>query len=255
MKSNGGDIIERMTQPLLSFSGHLDEFRRRLLISLAAVTAGAAFCFVFIDEVMAVLLAPVRPYLSEIYFFSPADAFVIKIKAALLAGFVIASPLVACELWLFVSPALHAREKKALVPVVFAMSFLFLAGALFCFFSVLPVALDFLISQQTAYLKPVLSMNEYMGFLSGMVIAFGVAFNLPLAVVALVALGLARAATLARYQRHAVVLIFIAAAVLTPGPDMASQLLLAVPLVALFELSVAVSWLLEKASKKRRAAR
>ncbi len=243
-----------MAQNLLSFSGHLDEFRRRLLISLAAVAAAAAFCFVFIDEVMAVLFAPIRPHLGELYFFSPTDAFVIKIKAALLAGFVIASPLVFCQLWLFISPALHAKEKRALLPVVFVMSFLFLAGALFCFFSVLPLTLDFLIRQQTAYLKPMLSMNEYMGFLSGMVMAFGIAFNLPLAVVALVALGFARVATLNRFQRHVIVLIFIGAAVLTPGPDIATQLLLAVPLVLLFEMSIAASWIVEVLSKRGRRA-
>ncbi len=240
-----------MAQTILSFIGHLEEFRKRLLISLAAVGAGTLFCFVYIDEILNILIKPIRPSIGEIYFFSPSDAFVIKIKAALLVGFLIASPLVLCELWLFVSPAMYPHEKRALLPVVFITSFLFLTGALFSFFMVLPVTLDFLIGQQTAFLKPLVSMSEYLGFLSGMMIAFGFAFNLPVFVVALVASGFVKVKTLNQYQRHIVVFIFIAAAVLTPGPDIASQLMLAFPLLFLFEFSVLAGWVVEKLRKKK----
>lgn len=239
-----------MAQNLLSFIGHLEEFRKRLLISLAAIIAGTLFCFFYVDEILHILTGPIRSQIGQIYFFSPSDAFVIKIKAALLAGLLIASPLVICELWLFISPAMYPREKKALLPVVFIVSFLFIIGALFSFFTVLPMTLGFLIGQQTDFLKPMLSMNEYLGFLSGMMIGFGFAFNLPVFIVALVASGFVKVRTLNYYHRHIIVLIFIAAAVLTPGPDIASQMMLAIPLLFLFEFSLLAGWLVEKAKKK-----
>ena len=244
---NGG-----MTQGLLPFFGHLEEFRRRLIVCLAAIGAGAAFSFFYIDEMMALLLQPVRPLVGQIYFFSPTDAFVTKVKVALLAGLLIASPLIVCQFWLFVSPAMHEREKRALLPVVFITSFLFLTGALFSFFQVIPVALDFLIGQQTFYLRPLVSIQEYLGFISGMMIAFGVSFNLPVFIMALVLSGLVTFKTLQLYQRHIIVLIFIAAAVLTPGPDIASQLMLGAPLIFLFQISLLAAWLVERSQKKKK---
>ena len=243
-----------MAQNLLSFIGHLEEFRRRLLLSLTAVMAGALFCFVFIDEILSLLMGPIHAHIGQIYFFSPTDAFVIKIKAALLAGFLIASPLIYCELWLFISPALLPHEKRAVIPVIFSTSFLFLAGAIFSFFTVLPMTLDFLIGQQTEYLKPMVSMNEYIGFLSSMVIAFGFAFNLPVIVVSAVAVGFVKVKTLNHYHRHVIVAIFIAAAVLTPGPDIASQLMLGLPMLVLFEISLAASWFVERMREGKKSA-
>ncbi len=260
VKSNrpSDDIMGAMQiQPapkLLSFIGHLEEFRKRIIISLVGVGAATLFCFFFIDEILNILMKPISSQIGEIYFFSPADAFVVKVKAALLAGLLIASPLVVCEFWLFLSPGLYAKEKKALLPVVFIISFLFITGALFCFFTVLPMTLGFLISQQTAYLKPMVSMSEYLGFLSGMMLAFGFAFNLPVFVVALVASGFVRVKTLNQYQRHIIVFIFIAAAVLTPGPDIASQMMLAIPLLVLFEFSVAAGWVVELMRKRKASA-
>ena len=243
-----------MAPKLLPFMGHLEEFRKRVLVSLVALSAGAAFSFFYIDEIIDMLTKPLRPQVGQIYFFSPADAFTIKIKAALLAGFLVASPLVLCELWLFLSPAMHPKERKALIPVVFITSFLFLTGALFSFFTVLPAALHFLIGQQTPYLRPLVSMNEYLSFISGMMIAFGFAFNLPVLVTALVATGFVTVKTLSHYHRHIVVLIFIAAAVLTPGPDIASQMMLAIPLLVLFEVSLLAGWIVQKTKKGKARA-
>lgn len=234
----------------LTFTGHLAELRRRIIVSLSAVSAAAIFCFFYSTEILDILVRPIRGRVGEFYFFSPADAFIIKVKTALLAGLVVASPLVACELWLFISPGLKRQEKAALLPVIFAASFLFLGGALFCFYCVLPTTLEFLMGQQTAYLKPMVSMNEYLGFLSGMMIAFGVSFNLPVFVAGAAAAGVVTAQSLRRHWRHAVVVIFIAAAVLTPSPDIASQLALALPMMALYELSVGAAWLIGKKKGK-----
>ena len=230
----------------LPFFEHLDELRRRLLISLGAVAVSSVCLYFFADGLLALLIQPLqRVEGSTLYFFSPQEAFVIKLKITLLAGVLAASPVLAWQIWQFVAPALYPGEKKAVLPLVSATAALFVGGAAFCYWAVLPAALGFLVGgMQTEYLRPLLSVGDYVGFLSGMMLAFGIAFNLPLVVLALVASGLIQPRDLNRCQRQAIVLIFIAAAVLTPGPDIASQLLLALPLVALFELSVLASFAL-----------
>ena len=232
--------------PALTFFEHLDELRKRLIVSFAAVLISMAGAFFYSDRLLEILVKPILAGANEVYFFSPAEAFVVKLKIAFLTGLVVASPVVMSQLWLFISPALYEREKKLMVPVIFLTSFLFLAGVLFCFFLVMPSALNFLMGMQTAFLKPMISVSEYVGFLSMMLLAFGAAFNLPVFIMTLVFLGLLDSKTLNRYQRHAVILFFIAAAVMTPGPDIVSQLLLALPLVLLFELSVMGAWVIER---------
>ena len=235
-----------------TFIGHLDEFRWRLIVCLTTVAVFSVICYFYSDPLLRFITSPIRLRVPEIYFFSPAEAFVVKVKTALLGGFLAASPVILTQLWLFVSPGLYGNEKKAVFPLVFITSFLFLTGSAFCFFKVMPAALDFLLSMQTDFYKPMVSMTEYVSFLSGMLFAFGVAFNLPVFVLAAVASGALSVKTLNTYQRHVIVLLFIVSAVLTPSPDIASQFMLAVPLVLLFEISVGVAVLVEAARQRKR---
>lgn len=216
-----------------------------------ALAIVSTVCFAFIEKILDFLISPILPQIGQVYFFSPADAFVIKIKAALLAGLVLSSPIILSQAWLFISPALYPTEKKAVLPLIIITSTLFISGALFSFCVVLPMTLQFLIGQQTAYLKPMVSMSEYMSFVSGMMLSFGVAFNLPVFILALIATGVTTVQGLNKLQKHAIVIIFIAAAILTPGPDIASQLTLAVPLLVLFEVSIVAGWVVEKMFLKR----
>ncbi|MGH7197773.1 MAG: twin-arginine translocase subunit TatC [Candidatus Omnitrophota bacterium] len=241
-----------MTQKVLTFFEHLDELRKRLILSLGAVGLGAAAGYLCADKILEILTGPLRDQNEPLYFFSPADAFIVKLKIALLAGLVLASPIVISQVWLFVAPALHKNEKRAVAPLAALTSVLFLAGAAFSFFTVMPLALNFFIGMKTAFLRPMISVTEYVGFLTMMTLAFGIAFNLPVFVMAFVLTGLWDAKGLGRYQKHAIVLIFILAAVLTPGPDIASQCLLAAPLVLLFELSVAGAFAVEFLKKKNK---
>ena len=241
-----------MKKTLLTFFEHLDELRRRLLISSAAVLTGMVAGWCYSDRALKILSAPVRNEISEVYFFSPAEAFIIKIKIAFLIGLFLASPIVLSQVWLFISPALHGKEKKAVFPLIFVTSVLFFAGAAFCFFLVMPLALHFFMSMQTEFLRPMISMAEYITFVSTMLLAFGVAFNMPVFIMAFVFSGVVDAKGLNKFQKHVIVLIFIVAAILTPGPDIASQLLLAFPLVALFEISVLGAKLVEFLKKRKR---
>ena len=229
-----------------TFVEHLGELRKRVLIALGAMLAGTCLGYFVSDGALRLFLKPIRDQIGQAYFFSPAEAFVVKMKVAIFLGTLIASPVILGQLWLFVSPALTLKERKSFLPLVGVTSVFFLAGVLFCFYLVMPSALGFLMGMQSDYLKPMISVTEYISFLFGMSLAFGAAFNMPVVILSLTQAGILKSATLNRYQRHAVVLIFIAAAVLTPGPDIASQLLLAIPLLALFEISVGLAIGLER---------
>ena len=236
----------------LSFFEHLDELRKRLVISLAAFFIALIVPFIYSDWLLDILVRPLTGEVASVYFFSPADAFIVKIKVSLLAAIVLSAPVVFGQLWLFISPALYGNEKRTILPLVFITTALFLLGALFSFYEVAPAALHFLIGMQTPFMKPMVSVSEYISFLTSMVFAFGVAFNLPVFILALVGSGIVNTRTLHKFHRFFIVLIFIAAAVLTPGPDVASQLLLAVPLLILFELSLVGAVIIEKIRNKKR---
>lgn len=236
----------------LTFFEHLNELRRRLLASLAAFFAASLACYALSERLLDALLAPLLAAVPEVYFFSPQEAFLVRLKIALAGGFALASPVIFTQLWFFVSPALKQKEKRTVVPLALASSVLFLIGIFFAFAVVVPPALHILLGMGTGVVRPMISVSEYFSFLFGMLFAFGLAFIVPAVILSLATAGLVRAESLNRYQRHAVVLIFIAAAVLTPGPDLVSQFLLAGPLLFLFELSVAGAWFIGR-SKGRPA--
>lgn len=222
----------------MTFAEHLAELRRRVILSLIALGAAAGVCYVYSDGLLRWLTGPLTASVGELYFFAPQDAFVVRVKTSLLCGFFISCPWIFAQLWLFVSPGLKDGERRLIAPLTAMTTVLFTAGAAFSYWVVMPVALKFLLSMGSDLLRPMISVSEYLSFISTMTIAFGIAFNLPVFILGAVAAGVLTPAALAAHRRHAVVLAFIAAAVLTPGPDVASQILLAVPLLVLYEISV-----------------
>ena len=235
-----------------TFLEHLDELRRRLWVAVLALSAASCVSLFYADKLLEWVMRPARTEIASLYFFTPSDAFAVKIKLALLSGFLVSSPVILGQFWLFVSPAMHAHERKAVPPFIAFTSALFLTGAAFSFFKVLPMTLHFLIGLQTEGLRPLLSVNEYLSFVSLMVIAFGIAFDLPVFVLILVWTGVLNTQVLNQFQRQMIVLIFIAAAVLTPGPDVSSQLMLAVPLLVLYEVSVLLAFFVSALRRRKR---
>ena len=224
------------------FLSHLEELRRRLITILIVFSAAAALCYFFSHPLLDLLTAPLRRYGDvRLYFQKPYEAFLTHLKVAALGGFVLSSPVIFAQAWLFVAPGLYEKEKKVFLPVLFISIFLFLTGVLFAYFVIIPWGLAFLLSFQTESLRPLLGIEPYFSFLNGMILAFGVFFDFPVVLVGLVRLGVVRTQTLARARRSMIVFIFIAAAVLTPSPDPLSQILLAVPMVGLFEISLWVA--------------
>lgn len=235
----------------LTVIGHLEELRKRLWVIVVALLLIFGASFYYSDFILKFLLKPIEPNLGVTYFFSPTEAFMVKMKAAFLAAIILSSPILLSQIWLFFGPALYLHEKKIIFPIIFICIFLFVAGALFSFFTVIPAALQFFLNQQNEFLKPMISIGNYLDFLTTMLLAFGISFNLPVLILFLAWAGVLTPEMLQRYQRHAIILILIVSAAITPGPDIASQLFLAGPLFILFEISVVGTFFISNIKRKK----
>ncbi len=228
----------------MSFLEHLEEFRRRILWSLAAVVAGAVVGFWVTTEfdVIAFLTGPVRPLLESgrLAYLKPTEPFMVTLKVGVFVGVVIALPVVFWNFWMFVAPGLLEREKKVFVPALVGSVGLFLAGAALAFFVVLPFALRFFLGFGTGSLEPVITIGDYFSFAMQITLMFGFVFETPLVILVLTYVGVLSPRTLRKYRRHAIAVMTIFAAVVTPA-DIISMLLMLVPLYVLYEASVAVA--------------
>jgi sec-independent protein translocase protein TatC len=239
-----------MDEKKLPLTAHLQELRKRLILSFIAVGAGFVFCYVFAESIFNILAAPLierMPTGGSLIFTSVAEAFFTYMKVAFIAGLILTSPFVLYQIWAFVAPGLYRHEKRYVVPFVLAGSFFFALGILFGYFVALPVGFKFLLSYATDFIKPMPSMKEYLSFSIKFLLAFGLIFEFPVVLVLLARIGVVDAKTLARQRKYAILLIFVFAAVLTP-PDVISQVMVALPLMGLYELSIILSRIFGKKS-------
>lgn len=221
----------------LSFWGHLDELRLRLFKSFIAVVIAACLFYPFVDRFLAFLIKPV----GKVVFTSPADAFVVRLMLLICAGVVLALPVVVYQLWQFVAAGLKEDERKYIRFFAPASFVLFIAGSVFGYWVIIPVGMKFFLSFSTESIVPMITLPNYISFIVTLVLAFGLCFQLPLALMFLARVGIVTPAFLVQKRKHAVVLILIASAVLTPSPDAVSQILMAGPLLILYELGVIAS--------------
>jgi len=235
----------------MTFTEHLEELRWGLIKSFAAVVLAFFSCFFFSDRIVAFMIAPLKRGLQpgeSLIGTGVTEAFFFEMKVALVAGVFLASPVIFYQIWRFIAPGLNESEKKLVIPFVLFTSFFFIAGAYFCYWGVLPVAFQYFIEQYRSLdVSPEIRIGEYFTFFSRMVLAFGITFELPLFTLFLVRLGIWDYRFMWRTFRYAIIVIFIVAAILTPGPDIASQLLLAGPLTILYLLSIGVAYVWRKA--------
>ncbi len=236
--------MERGEDEKLPLTTHLAELRSRLYRILIAVGLGFFACYYFKEGLFKVITRPlteVLPKNSHMIFTGLPEAFFIYMKIAFFASLILTSPYTLYQIWKFVSPGLYEKEKKYVFPFVAASSTLFLGGILFGYFFVLPTAFEFFVAFSTDFLKPMISFREYLSFTMKFLLAFGISFELPVFIFFLTKIGIVNAPLLVRYRRYAILMIFIAAAVLTPSPDAFSQILMAIPLMFLYEISIFVS--------------
>jgi sec-independent protein translocase protein TatC len=235
----------------MTFTEHLMELRKRLAVCAVAFLAAAIAAFSLVDRVAKFLIAPAGGI--RFVYLSPPELFMAYVKIALVLGLIASLPVILMEILLFISPALpRGGRLKAAVALFFGALF-FVLGAAFSFYVIVPFTLKFFLSYSSPDIEALFSIKDYYDFVSSLALAFGATFELPMVAWALGAFGLLKSATLAKARRMALLGIFIAAAVLTP-PDVVSQVLLALPMLALYELSVLILRAQEK-GRARRAAK
>ena len=222
------------------FQSHLEELRSRMIWSFAAIGVGFVGAYFFKERLFELLMKPLTDVMGEgdkLIFTNLPEAFFVYLKTAFLAGVLVASPVILYQFWKFVGPGLYEKERRVLLPVVFLCSFFFIGGALFGYFVVFPYGFQFFLGFATEYIKPLPSMKEYFGFASKVLIAFGVVFELPLIITLFARLGFVSVDFLKKNRKYAILLFFIGAAILTP-PDVVTQVLMALPLMVLYEISI-----------------
>lgn len=227
----------------IPFTEHLEELRRRLLISAAAVAVGFLISYFFSKQLFEILMKPLiisLPPKSTLIFTSLPEAFFTYLKVSLLSGIFLTSPIVLYEIWAFISPGLYKHEKRYVIPFVFFSSIFFIGGALFGYFVVFPFGFKFFLGFATEYIRPMPTIKEYFGFCAKLLFAFGVIFELPLFVLFLSKIGIVNYRMLRKQRKYAILLVFVTSAILTP-PDVMTQLMMAGPLLALYEISIWVA--------------
>jgi sec-independent protein translocase protein TatC len=239
----------------MPFLDHLEELRWRILWSLLAVMAGAIIGFVLVTElnVLGILIKPIEPFLggTRLKYLSPMEPFFITLRLGILTGLVLASPIVIYQAWAFFSPALLPSEKRVIVPALYMGMVLFGVGVASAYSIVLPMTLRFTMGFQTEALEQSITIGPYLEVVTRVLLAFGAVFELPVVILILSALGLVTPEFLASKRRHAIAIIAVGAALLTPGDVITLTIMMMVPLMALYELSIVLSRLV---ARKRAAA-
>lgn len=229
--------IEEEKSPL---TAHLDELRTRLVRSFIAIAICTGVAYAFKERLFEVLTQPlitVMPPDGKIIFTGLPEAFFTYLKVSLLAGIFMAVPVIMFEFWMFVTPGLFKKERLLLGPVILLSSVFFIGGSLFGYFIVFPWGFKFFLGFQSETIQALPSMKEYLGFVSKLLIAFGFIFELPIIITCMAAMGIVTPAFLRKNRKYALVLFFLVAAILTP-PDVITQIMMALPLILLYELSI-----------------
>lgn len=237
-------MMKTNEDPKMSLTEHLIELRKRLTNSLVALGFGFLACYAFKDYLFAVITRPLTdalPANSYLIYTGLTQAFFTYMKIAFFSSLVLTSPFILYQVWKFIAPALLPGEKKYMVPFVLSSTLLFTGGVLFGYFVVLPPAFQFFVSFNNQYLQAMISFNEYLSLFIKFLLGFGLSFQLPVLVFFLAKLGIVTDKMLSRYRKYSILFIFIVAAILTPSPDALSQILMAIPLLFLYEISIFIA--------------
>jgi len=234
----------------LPFTGHLDELRKRLISCFLAVGIGFVLSYGFKELLFEILMLPlinVMPPGEKLIFTGLPEAFFTYLKVALLSGLMLSAPIILYQFWMFVAPGLYDKERRLLFPIVILSTFFFLGGAFFGYFIVFPWGFKFFLSFASDMIRPLPSMKEYLSFSAKLLLAFGVVFEMPLVITFLAKLGLVSVDFLRKHRKYALLLFFVGAAILTP-PDVVTQVMMAGPLMLLYEISIRGARIFQKKS-------
>jgi sec-independent protein translocase protein TatC len=253
-----GDESKRDSMPTMGFLDHLEELRRRLVYSIAAVAVGFGVCWGYHLRIYAVMQKPIMDALKshglseKLVYLNPVDPFNLYLKIAALAGLFLTSPFVLYQVWLFISPGLYRNEKRYVMPFMSSTIALFTAGGYFGYKIVYPRALEFLIGFGTQF-TPMITISEYTSLFLSIVLGMGLIFEMPILIFFLALMGIINASFMWNNFRYAILIIFIIAGIVTPSPDVMSMLIFAAPMVALYGASIGIAWLVHPKQRRARA--
>jgi len=247
--------IPRTKTGEMPFLDHLEELRWRIIYSLGALVVGIGIGFLVTIklDVIKLLQLPVLPYLRghTLVYTHPGDTFSALLQMSLVVGIVVALPVIGYNVWAFLSPALYRHERRVVIPVLLSATLLFIAGVCLAYFFVLPLTLKFLFGLEAESLTPMITVSEYFSFVTSMCLAFGAVFEVPIVIVGLSAMGIVSPQTLGKFRRYAILVSYAAAAIITPGDLLTTTIALAVPLYLLYEVSVAVAYVIYRRKQRR----
>jgi sec-independent protein translocase protein TatC len=224
----------------IPFTDHLEELRERIIKSFIAVAVGFVVCYGFKEKLFEIVTRPLISVMEkgdQLIFTGLPEAFFTYLKVAFLAGLILAGPVIIYQFWMFVAPGLYKKERRVMVPIVVLSTFFFIGGALFGYFIVFPWGFQFFLSFASDTIKALPSMKEYLSFATKLLLAFGLVFELPIVITFLARLGLVTVPFLRENRKYAILLFFVGAAMITP-PDVVTQIMMAFPLMLLYEISI-----------------
>lgn len=246
-------VTERAELPGMSLMEHLDELRRRIVHSAIYLACGFFIAFYFREQLYGIVQAPLEKLhlpINKLNFFHPMDAMNLYLQVGLIGGAILASPFILYQVWLFIAPGLYKKERRFVVPFMAATVGLFLAGAAFGYFFVLPGALKILILGFGGRFNPVISIEDYTGFFLSIILGLGVSFELPILIFFLALFGIVSPRFLWKNIRYAILAVFLVAAIICPSPDPGTMCIYAIPMLLLYLIGIGVAWWVHPSRKR-----
>ncbi len=257
-RRTNNDPEEDLNGKQMSFLEHLEELRQRLMRCIIAVVVTTCVCFYFRDQIYGYLAAPLTAALTHLHFppklvyVNPVDPFNLYIKLSIMGGVFLACPYILYQIWLFISPGLYKHEKRYIWPFILLTSSLFIGGGFFAYKLALPAAIEFLVRFAQQF-QPMVEINEYFDLAIQIIVAVGLIFELPVAIMLLSLFGIVTPKFLWKNLRYAILITAVASAAIIPSNDLASIFIVWIPLVALYMLSILLSWLVWARRRRKKA--
>jgi sec-independent protein translocase protein TatC len=248
-------VTERAELPGMSLMEHLEELRKRIVRSAIFLALGFIIAYVFHEKLYGLVQAPLDNLHIKLNYTHPMDPLNLYLQVSLIGGAIISSPFILYQVWLFIAPGLYQKERRFVVPFMMATVGLFLLGASFGYFFVLPGALKVLIIGFGSKFNPVVTIEEYTGFFLSIILGLGISFEMPILIFFLALFGIVSPKFLWKNIRYAILAVFIVAAIITPSPDPWTMCIYAIPMLTLYMIGIGVAWWVHPSRRKAKEAK
>lgn len=242
------EVLEPAEEGRMTLWEHLDELRRRLVISIIVILVGFVVCWAYREPIFDVVQAPFIKYVAKgdrLSYIALTEPFIVFMKLAFFSSLIFTSPIVIAQLWLFISPGLYKKERKYAIPFIFFSSFFFLSGCMFAYYFVFPFACRYFLSIGSVF-KQEVRVDDYFSLFSKMILSIGLIFETPILAFFLARFGILTHRFMLAKFKYAILVAFIVSAIITPTPDMVTQTILAVPMIGLYAISILIAWIFGK---------